>query len=367
MNGSRDLGVRESVYLGILSVGVAFMSTRFVVQVVHTGLTTAVWGDSVDATDPLANMLAMIAIASVVYNLLTKIANRHGLLAPLEGACWMVGLVPVGYWLVTKGKTLPPIDNHRYLGLFLVVGAICLGFLRYRLKKSTATGATSDSFSQRPTDEDRILPAKAINGPPSRQQEGDGRWGGTKTRRWMLVAAAGLMVAWSAVIPNAYPLWAPDDAVESVDICEDWYNAIVVPIWKDQAPLWAEWANALDAFVRVPARDEQLSSDIDAGVAPAELRDRRALGDKFFAAQDRFNVEVELTILDGHWDDEETRRVATASAVQMRALMDLVALTDILADAVDFPPFPDSEQFNVDLRRATLGLERACGSEAASH
>ena len=107
-------------------------------------------------------------------------------------------------------------------------------------------------------------------------------------------------------------------------------------------------------------------SDIDAGVAPAELLNRGEVTDEWFVAQDIFDVEVEMAVLDGHWDDDESRRVAAASVVQMRAIAELLALDNLLANTVGFPPFPDSQGFNTDLRRATLGLEKACGLETAS-
>ena len=115
----------------------------------------------------------------------------YGLIACLEGACWLLGLVPILYWLITKGRALlPSIDNYRYLGLILYIGAICLGFLRYQLKKPTAIAASSDSHDPPPTEDDARPVAEAINDPPPRQQESGGRGGDTKARRWMLVAAA---------------------------------------------------------------------------------------------------------------------------------------------------------------------------------
>ena len=366
MKDSQALGLRESVYLGALSLGVAFMSTPFVIQVIHTGLTTAAWGDSTNADDPIANMVAMIAITSVVYNLFTKIKNRYGLIACLEGACWMVGLVPIFYWLITKGRALPSIDNYPYLGLFLFIGAICLGILRSRLKKPTAIAVSSDLHSPPPTEDDARLVAEAINDSPPRQQESGGRGGDTKARRWILVAAAGVMVAVAAAIPRSFPLWTSESSDEPVENCQSWYNARVLPIFKNKAPQWVGWANALDTFAKEPERNERLLSDIDAGVAPAELLNRRKVGDKWFAAQDIFDVAVEMTVLDGHWDDDEMKRVAAASVVEMRALMELLALDNLLANTVGFPPFPDSQSFNADLRRATLGLEKACGLETAS-
>ena len=363
MKDSQALGWRESVYLGALSLGVAFMSTRFVIEVIHTGLTTAAWGDSIKAADPIANMVAMIAITSVVYNLLTKIKNRYGLIACLEGACWMLGLVPISYWLITKGTALPSIDNYSYLGLILFIGAICLNILRSRLKEPTAIAASSDSHSPPPTEDDARLVAEAINDPPPRQQESGGRWGDTKARRWILFAAA---VVVAAAVPRSFPLWTSEGSDEPVDNCQSWYNERVVPIFQNKAAQWVGWVNALDTFAHEPERNERLLSDIDAGVAPAELLNRRKVGDKWFAAQDNFNVEVEMTVLDGHWDDDEMKRVAAASVVRMRALMELLALDNLLANTVGFPPFPHFQSINLDLRRATLGLEKACGLETAS-
>ena len=366
MKDSQALGLRESVYLGVLSLGVAFMSTHFVIRVIHTGFTTAAWGDSLDAADPIANMLAMIAITSVVYNLLTKIKNRYGLIACLEGAFWMLGSVPIFAWLITKGTALPSIDNHPYSVLFLVIGAICLNILRSRLKKPTAIAASSDSHSPPPTEDDTRLVAEAVNDPPPRQQESGGRWGDTKARRWILVTAAVAIVIVAATIPQSFPLWTTESPDEPVDNCQSWYNERVVPIFQNKAPQWVGWVNALDTFAHEPERNERLLSDIDAGVAPAELLNRRKVGDKWFAAHDNFNIEVEMTVLDGHWDDDEMKRVAAASVVRMRALMELLALDNLLADTVGFPPFPHFQSINLDLRRATLGLEKACGLETAS-
>ena len=65
-------------------------------------------------------MVAMIAISSVVYSLLTRIKNRYGLLASFEGpACsWVRSIL---FWIIDKGRVLPDISNYPYLGLFLVI------------------------------------------------------------------------------------------------------------------------------------------------------------------------------------------------------------------------------------------------------
>ena len=270
------------MYLGALSLGVAFMSTRFVVQVVHTGLTTAAWGDSIDADDPIANMVAMIAITSVVYNLLTKIRNRYGLIACLEGACWMVGSIPILYWLITQGRALPSIDNYEYLGLVLFIAAICLAVLRSRLKKSTAMAASSDSPGPTPAEDGAKGETEVSNDPPPRRQGRGGRWRDAKVRRWMWVAAAVVAVAVAAVVPRSFPLWTSESSDEPVDDCQSWYNERVLPIFKDKAQQWVGWANALDTFVKDPERHEQLLSDIDAGLAPAEVLNRREVGDQWF-------------------------------------------------------------------------------------
>ena len=330
MKDSKALGLGESVYLGALSLGVAFMSIHFVVLVIHTGFTSATWGESLNAGDPIANMVAMIAITSVVYNLLTKIKNRYGLIACLEGACWMLGLVPISYWLITKGSVLlPSIDNYPYLGLILYIGAICLNILRSRLKKPTTIAASPDSHSPPPT-----------NDPPPRQQGSGGRWGDTKARRWIKVAAAVVILAVAAAVARSFPLWTPESPDEPVDNCPSWYNERVVPIFKDKVPQWVGWGNALDTFAREPERNERLLSDIDAGVSPAELLNRGEVTDEWFVAQDIFDVEVEMAVLDGHWDDDESRRVAAASVVQMRAIAELLALDNLLANTVGFPRSP---------------------------
>lgn len=344
------------------------MSTRFVIEVMHTGLTTAAWGESLDAEEPIANMVAMIAISSVVYNLLIKINSKHGLIACVEGACWMVGSIPIFYWLITKGRALPSIDNYRYLGLILVIAAICLGFVRSRLKRLSANASFSvpPSLSTTETEADAILTVDAVSDPPLRKRGNRGRWSNTRARRWILVAAAAAIVAVSAAVPMSFPLRTSEASAEPRGSCQDWYNARVVPIFENQAEQWIGWANALHSFADEPERREQLVSDIDIGKAPAELLNLRETGDNWFVAQDNFEAEFEITVLDDRWDDDEMKRVADASTVQMRALIDLMALQSLLADSVGFPPFPDAQGFTADLGSAALGLEKACALETAT-
>ena len=47
----------------------------------------------------------------------------------------------------------------------------------------------------------------------------------------------------------------------------------------------------------------------------------------------------------------------------MQALMDVLTLEFLLADTAGFYPFPDSQGLKTDLRRAALGLEKACDLE----
>lgn len=351
----KPLGLTESVYLGVLSLGVAFMSTGLVTQAIHAGFTTAAWGDSVNVGDPIANTVAMIAITSVVYNLLTKIRNRHGLVACLEGVCWMVGLVPILYWLITIGRNaLPSIDTYPYLGLILWIGAICLHILRSQLTTSSATAA-SDVHSSPPTDPARLA-EDAISDPPPRQQEAD-----TRTRKWVRIVAAGALLVVAVLVARSFPLLTSESSDGPVDDCRSWYNERVVPIFNNTVPQWVGWGNALDSFIEDPERNERLMSDINVGKAPVELLSRSKVGNKWFAAQDLSNVEVERAALDGHWDDDEVTRAAAASAIEMRAIVDLLALDDLLANTVGFPPFPHSQSLGTDLRRAILGLEKACG------
>ena len=49
------------MYVGALSLGVAFMSSTFAIRVIHTFVTSAGWEDSLDSNDPISSLVAMIA------------------------------------------------------------------------------------------------------------------------------------------------------------------------------------------------------------------------------------------------------------------------------------------------------------------
>ena len=293
MSKARPPYIRDSVYIGALSLGVAFMSSTFVIRVVHTFITSAGWEDSLDSDDPISSLVAMIAISGVVYTLLTRIKNRYGLIASLEGACWLVGSVPVLFWIIHKGRVLPDISDYPYLGLLLVIAAVFLHAFRSRILKSTPR--TSGDMSQ--VGDDGEVAEE------SGSEQGKTEQGKTRARGWMLVVAAGVAIVVSAVVPRSFPLLDTESAADSEDDCRAWYDSKVVALYKGQVAQWVEWSKALKAFVNSSEKQDEILADPTLTASIADLIDRRstAIG-KYEAAQDALDVEIEIAFLgDDYW------------------------------------------------------------------
>ena len=357
MSNSQPPNIRDSVYVGALSLGVAFMSSSFVIRVVHTSFTSAGWKDSLDGpNDPIASLIAMIAISSVVYSLLTRIKNRYGLLASFEGACWLIGSVPILFWTIDKGRVLPDIADYRYLGLFLMIAAVCLHAVRSRLPKSSLR--TSSAISQ--VGDDSEVAEGGGNEPPPHEATSGGQEGKTTARRWMLGLAAGAVIVVAALVPQSFPLLPSESVPDPAENCRGWHDTKVIPLYESRLSLWSEWSNALNIFIGQPGVEERILSEIDAGMAPATLLDRPEANRKWAAAQDLREVESAIALLDDRFDDREVRRVAMVRLSEMQALMDALAIDFLLADIAGFYPLPDAEGLETELRRAALGLESAC-------
>ena len=363
MSDSQAHEPRDSVYVGALSLGVAFMSSSFAIRVVHTFFTSAGWEDSLDSNDPISNLVAMIAISSVVYNLLTKIKNRYGLIASLEGACWITGSIPILYWIVYKGRVLPAIDDYPYLGLFLFVAAICLGVVRSWLQKSTPMSTLPSPGDLSHIGDDGEVGAEGGNGPSPNQSTSGAQGGNSTARKWMLVMAAAAAIVVATLIPRTFPLITRESTADPAENCRGWYDTRVVSLYKGQVSQWVEWSNALNAFVEEPGRNEQILSEINAGSAPAELVDRARAIREWSAAQDDLEIEIDIALLDDHWDDDEMKRIAAVRIVEMQALMAVLTMDILLADTAGFYPFPNSQGLETDLKMAARGLERACDLE----
>lgn len=359
MSKARTHDLRDSVYIGALSLAVAFMSSTFVIRVVHTSITSAGWEDSLDSNDPVSSMVAMIAISSVVYSLLTRIKNRYGLIASFEGACWLIGSVPILFWIIHQGRVLPDISDFPYLGSLLVIAAVFLHVLRSRTLKSARR--SSGDMSQ--VGDDSEVAEESGNDRTPHQPMASGQQGKSRARRWMLGVAAGAAIVVAALIPRSFPLLDTESAANSEDDCRPWYDSKVVALYKGRLALWVEWSKALKAFVNSPEKQDEILADPVLSASIADLIDQRStVSMKHEVAQDDLDLEIEIAFLgDDYWDADEMKSIAAVRIAEMQALMDALTLEFILADAVGFYPFPDSEGLETDLRMAALGLERACG------
>ena len=277
----------------------------------------------------------------------------------MEGACWIIGFTPILFWIIHKGRVLPDIANYPYLGLFLVVAAICLGLIRSLLLKSTLPSLGDLS----PNGDDSKAAEEGGDELSPHQPTSGRKMGNTTSRRWMLGLAAGAVVVVAALVPQSFPLLPSESASGPAENCRDWHDTKVVSLYKGRLALWAEWSNSLNAFVKESGREERILSEIDTGAAPAALLNRPETIRKWSAAQDVREVAFAIGMLNDHLDDNEVRRIATVRMIEMQALMDVLTLDVLLADAAGFYPFPDSQGLEADLKRAALGLEKACELE----
>ena len=177
----------------------------------------------------------------------------------------------------------------------------------------------------------------------------------------MLVVAAGMAIVVAALVPRSFPLFVTESAADPEENCRNWYNDEFVSLYKGRASLWVEWSEALKDFVNEPERKEQFLAEIAASESLTDLVDHRSEAiRKWTAAQDDLEIEIDIALLDDHWDSEEMRRIATIRLPDIQGLIDLIPLNTLLADAAGFYPFPDSQGLVTDLRRAALGLKKAC-------
>lgn len=129
------LGWKDTVILGTLSLGVAFMSSAFVLRLIHTGITTAGWDDLLPADDPTSSLLAVIAISTVIYNVLARIKSEQNLTASVCGAFVMLGVVGTLAWLIGNTHAQGASINYLYSGIsFFVCAALCLAIPAARRK-----------------------------------------------------------------------------------------------------------------------------------------------------------------------------------------------------------------------------------------
>lgn len=127
MNSVEALGWKDTVTLGTLSLGVAFISSEFVLRLIHTGITTTEWDDPLPADDPTSSLLAIIAISTIIYNVLAKIKNEQHMTASVCGAFVMLGVVGTLAWLIGNTHAQGASITYLYSGIsFFVFAALCL-------------------------------------------------------------------------------------------------------------------------------------------------------------------------------------------------------------------------------------------------
>lgn len=127
MSSVEALGWKDTVILGTLSLGVAYLSSGFVLRLIHTGITTTEWGDPLPADDPTSSLLAVIAISTVIYNVLAKIKSEQNMTASVCGAFVMLGVVGTLAWLIGNSQAQSVSTSYLYSGIsFFVFAALCL-------------------------------------------------------------------------------------------------------------------------------------------------------------------------------------------------------------------------------------------------
>ena len=133
--------------------------------------------------------------------------------------------------------------------------------------------------------------------------------------------------------------------------------SLTAPILGDPSPSTADAHDPYSALIR----EEQFLAEIEASDSLTDLVDRRSEAiSTWKAAQEDLDVEIDIALLDDHWDSDELRRIVAVRLPEMQGLIDLITLNTLLADAAGFYPFPDSQELETDLKRAALGLEKAC-------
>ena len=133
------LGWKDTALLGLLSLWVAFMSSEFVIRAIHTGTTTANWGDPLTAGDGVDSLIAMIAISSIIYNLLSKVNSEHNLWAALGGACLIISAVGIFTWAIDEGNALPTGKSYLGVGILFFLFAIISFFFAWHDQHRSST------------------------------------------------------------------------------------------------------------------------------------------------------------------------------------------------------------------------------------
>ena len=128
---SRPFGLRGTLALVGISVFTAILSGGIAIRIVLAAMTTADWDDPVPADDPTALLMAVIAIAGLIYGLLSKIRSEHSMGAAFGCAAAIVGIAGMLGWTVGGDSDVVPSGSGPLAAaivLFLfgaVVFAIC--------------------------------------------------------------------------------------------------------------------------------------------------------------------------------------------------------------------------------------------------
>ena len=115
------------VFAAILSGGIA-------IRIVRAAMTTADWDDPVPADDPTALLMAVIAIAGLVYGLLAKIRNEYSMGAAFGGALAIVGIAGTLGWTVGGDSDAVPSGGGPLIAaiLVLVAGAAIFAYCAWK-------------------------------------------------------------------------------------------------------------------------------------------------------------------------------------------------------------------------------------------
>ena len=131
---SQPLGLMGTLALVAMGVFAAILSGGIAIRIVLSAMTTADWDDPVPADDPTALLMAVIALAGLIYSLLAKIRNEHSMGAAFGSALAIVGIAGTLGWTVGGDSDAVPSGSGTLIAAILTfwVGIAFFAFYSWK-------------------------------------------------------------------------------------------------------------------------------------------------------------------------------------------------------------------------------------------
>ena len=133
------MGLMGMLALVAGSLFVAIPISGIAIRIVLAAMTTADWDDPVPADDPTALLMAVIAVAGLIYSLLSKIRNEYSMGAAIGCAFAIFGIAGVLEWTVGGDSDVVPPGSGPLIAVILLalIGVAIFAICAWRSTRDT--------------------------------------------------------------------------------------------------------------------------------------------------------------------------------------------------------------------------------------